>query len=315
MTPMKAITIILATFALIGIGQPAEWDNALVTAEGEIRWSGPEPQGMWVTLEREGSDPIAVPVFPGGVFRFQGVQQGRYMLRITNAMGSEVLSQSADIGAHTFLTLTLPGGSRSAPPAAGGRISVAELRAAPAKDSKRALDQALKFAAAGDHVKAQATLASALISDPQNGNLHGYLGTEYAQLERYGEALQELRRAVELVPSVAGFQFNLAMVLANEGQLEEAERWARSSVSLNTGHTKARYLLGRLLVRRNETEMEGVRHLELAGFTFSPAHWALAEFYKSKGNVEKAREHALKYRASDPQVHKADIDRWIASLR
>jgi tetratricopeptide (TPR) repeat protein len=84
--------------------------------------------------------------------------------------------------------------------------------------------------------------------DSRDFAAHNGLGIALAQLARYDEAEQELRRAIGLRPSNPEAHFNLAGVLQSTGRHEESESPLRRALKLKPSYIEARVGLGTTLV-------------------------------------------------------------------
>ncbi len=177
---MKAIWFALFVCAFNSAAEPLRVEGEVIPTAGTVA-------GMfWAQLDGvSGSSISRVPVTPDGRFVFNAVPSGVYTLRIVDELGQEFASQTVTVrDDHQELRLTLREPNRERR-AAGGKISVAELRHQPAKKAKRAAREAEKFTAAGDHVRAVAALERAVALDPEYIQARGNLGAEYLALRRY----------------------------------------------------------------------------------------------------------------------------------
>ena len=307
---MKALGITLFVCALVSAGEMPQVEGEVVSTAG----AGQGP--LWAQLDSLNGGGVArSQVGLDGRFLFIATPSGTYMLRIMETMGRELTSQSVNVGNEDRrVTIELPE-TTAAPPQSGPSVSVAQLRHKPGKKARRAAEEAQKFAHSGDHVRAVAALEKAVALDPEFVSAHGNLGAEYAVLHRYGEAAAELQRAVTLDPTAAWLQSNLAFALWQSGKPVEAEQWARRAVALSNSDVKARYLLGWVLSRRPEARAEAIEHLQFAAREFPPAHRTLAAVYMLAGEIDLAKQEAQRYLAADPGADRAEVERWISSLR
>ena len=301
---MKALCMTLFVSLIASAGE-------LPRVEGEVI-SGP----LWAQLDSLGGAGVARSlVGQDGRFLFVTAPAGTYRLRILDATGRELASQPMTVqSGDQLVTIQLPEPAATAP-ISGPSVSVAELRHKPGKKARRAAEEAQKFAHSGYHLRAVAALEKAVALDPEFVGAHGNLGAEYSFLHRYGEAAAELQRAVTLDPSAAWLQSNLAFALLQAGKPAEAEQWARRAVGLAGSNAKSRYLLGWVLARRPETRAEAIGHLQFAAREFPPAHRTLAAVYQMMGETELAKQEAQQYLATEPGADRAEVERWISSLR
>jgi Flp pilus assembly protein TadD len=89
------------------------------------------------------------------------------------------------------------------------------------------------------------------------------LGNALLKLGRPGEALEPLRRAVELDPKEVPPREGLALALWKTGDLDGAEKEARGALDRKPDSTPAALVLGQVLMARND-EAGAVRWLEQA---------------------------------------------------
>ena len=307
---MKAICMTLFVCLLASAGDQAQ-------VEGEVVPAAEAGQGLlWAHLDSlHGGGIVRTLVRQDGRFLINAVPSGTYTLRIVDAMGRELISQVVNVGNQDqHVTVQLPE-SLTAGRVPGGSVSVAELRHKPGKKALRAAEEAQKLAHRGDHLSAVAALEKAVALDPEFANAHGNLGAEFAVLHRYGEAAAELERAAALDPSAAWLQSNLAFALWQSGKPMEAEQWARRAVALPSSNAKAHYVLGWVLSQRPEKRAEAIEQLQIAARGFPPAHRTLADVYMRAGEIDLAKQEAQRYLSTDPGADRAEVEKWISSLR
>jgi tetratricopeptide (TPR) repeat protein len=155
------------------------------------------------------------------------------------------------------------------------------------------IDQLMK---AGEDLAAQGRLAEAEIPlkqaaelAPENYAVLTLLGEVEGRLGKHADAIALLRRVVIGQPKVAGAHVNLAIALADGGNLEEALKETSTALSLSPKLVSARVNRARLLAdlhRPEEAEKEFAAAHQLApGNPDCLFYWALLE--KDRGNLEK----------------------------
>ena len=291
--------------------------SAQVPLRGEILASpGTNYSELSVEVEALGSAGATqhVVVESDGRFTFRDVAPGTYRLRILDAAGDEITSESLSVfPGNVPVSVHLPERKMEQP--SGASVSVERLRHQPSKRALRAFLQAQKLSAASAHERAADALEKAVALDPEFIEAHGNLGVQYAFLKRYKWAADEFRRAIALDPATAQHQSNLALVLLSLGQSVEAEQWARHGVELDGANANSHYALGCVLLWRPETRPAGIQELQLAAREFPKAHWTLAEVYRVTGEKDLAKEEMQRYLAADPSANKAVVAQWSLSLR
>lgn len=130
------------------------------------------------------------------------------------------------------------------------------------------------------------------------------------QLNRYGDAYEDLRRAVALKPTVADYQANLGYVLWRLGRATEAIEAERVAIKLDDKNYTAHYQLGRFLLRLGAPKQleEAAGHLRRA-LEISPRQYEtrfeLIAAYRALANIDLAfaqYELLQDARPSDPRV-------------
>ena len=142
--------------------------------------------------------------------------------------------------------------------------------------------------------------------NPQAWNAHLNLGHALYDQERYEEALEAARVAVEQDPDSFNAHSNLGAVLSELGRLEEAENHLRRAIALNPQARDAHLNLGDALYKqeRYEEALEVARvAVEQAPDSFK-AHANLGAVLSELGRLEEAENHLRRAIALNPQ----DID-------
>jgi len=117
-----------------------------------------------------------------------------------------------------------------------------------------------------------------------------------AKDKKYGEALKHLERLLSPAPSHAGACILKAGVLMNMKRLEEAEEACLKGLELDRWHPEAYLLLGLISRTRGDDKAALKRFREALYISPSiwPAHYYLAEIYRTAGDADKAcREYEI----------------------
>src|SRR3984957_10161710 len=155
------------------------------------------------------------------------------------------------------------------------------------------IDQLVKagqdLAAQGRFAEAEVPLTQATELAPENYALLTLLGKVEGRLGKHADAIVLFRRVVSGQPKTADAHVNLAIALADAGNLEEALKETSTAVSLSPKLASAHLNRARVLAdlhRSEEAEKEFAIAHQLApnnpDFLF---YWALLE--KDRGNLEK----------------------------
>lgn len=117
----------------------------------------------------------------------------------------------------------------------------------------------------------------------------------------------QFRKAIELRPDCVAARIDLANVLAQRGQVDEAISQLRKAIEFEPRDAMAHYNLGLFLLQSGRTE-QGLAQLQQA-LELAPdsmdTHMALARFYRRHGQLEQALAHyaaALRAKPDEPEA-------------
>jgi TolB-like protein/Flp pilus assembly protein TadD len=147
----------------------------------------------------------------------------------------------------------------------------------------------IRFAFDFDWQGAERDFRTAIELCPGGAEIHEYYGWLCSSLERYDDALREIRRARELDPLI--IQSDVTTTLLRAGQIEEAVEEARKTVRNTPGAARCHSVLGWALIF-NGDNVAGIASLEQAAVLApdnSLFQSQLGQAYAVTGNVERAR--------------------------
>ena len=146
--------------------------------------------------------------------------------------------------------------------------------------------------------------------NPQALNAHLNLGKTLYDQERYEEALEAARVAVEQTPNSFKAHSNLGAVLSELGHLEEAENHLRRSIALNPQAEDAHLNLGDALYKqgRYEEALEVARVAVEQDPDSFEAHVNLGVILNALGRFEEAETHLRRSIALNPQAEDAHLN-------
>jgi tetratricopeptide (TPR) repeat protein len=209
-----------------------------------------------------------------GAFVFRGIPYGDYVLKITDYYGSVFVEQFVTVRENQpQVEVRLSQGDVPRP--ASGHVSLRELQHPP---TRRAVEAALagqKLAESGEYERAAGELRRAVRISPDFAPAHANLAVQYIRLQRFAEAQSEIERAIEIAGPDPAELCNLAVVRAALQHYDEAAATAREALRIDPKYAQAHYILGSLLLLRNETRAEAIAHLERAAPTIDGARSAL----------------------------------------
>lgn len=135
-------------------------------------------------------------------------------------------------------------------PDSGKSVAAASGRSG-ARSAQGLLTEAAEHLARGAHAEAMECYQQLVNFDTRNALARNGLGIALAQLGRYDEAEEQLRRAIGIRAAFPEAQFNLAGVLQLAGRYQESEMCLRRALKLKPVYLEARVSLGMCLALLN----------------------------------------------------------------
>lgn len=134
----------------------------------------------------------------------------------------------------------------------GGSISAELLRYPLPGKARHMMQKAVQLSGAGDHAAAIDQLKKTLTKFPGTGAyVYSLIGVEYLKTHQFGEAVDALVQATELLPHDASNHANLGLAFVANGQGDRAEPELRRALELDPHYSLARKLLDVLAVTRS----------------------------------------------------------------
>lgn len=104
------------------------------------------------------------------------------------------------------------------------------------------------------------------------------LGNEHIKSGDFDSAIHELQASLELLPGQAANHSNLALALGARQRNEEALKEARKALQLDPGRSKARFVMGQILLQMGRAK-EAEFHLKFAAEELPGARDLLARYF------------------------------------
>ncbi len=131
----------------------------------------------------------------------------------------------------------------------------------------------------GEFERAEGLYRKGLEFHPENGDLHGGLGSLLLRMGRVDEAVAEMETAVELKADSAIYA-NLGLAVLAKGQAEKAVEYYKKAVRINPNNAEAYYNLGNAYLSQGR--------LAMAAGEYSKAIRAKPNYAKAYGNLAVA---------------------------
>jgi Tfp pilus assembly protein PilF len=177
---------------------------------------------------------------------------------------------------------------------AQGVVSVEELRRPLTGNSLRAIITAQEHLKSGQREHGLEELRQAMNDPMAMPYAISILGAEHLKTGQTDTALRELEQAVRLLPRPENLS-NLALALYSARQTERGLEEVRKALRLDPGKSKARLVLGLLLLQQGSHEAAAIRNLEAAAKEVPRAHLVLAEHYDQIGQTREAERERSAY--------------------
>jgi tetratricopeptide (TPR) repeat protein len=259
-----------------------------------------------------------------GQFEVASLRPGFYTLEVeTGSEHYEVRPERVEVYREGMTTVTLlfrekgkaPEGDRPA----GRTVSAGELHANVPAKARKEFERAGKAAGEGKAQEAVEALRRAIQIHPGYMMAHNDLGTLLLGLGKLDEAADSLRTAAGLDPNAFSPQLNLGIVLVHQQKFAEAAAALDRALSLDGSSAAARLYAGQAFAALGETE-RAVRELKAAyhtgGAKYASALFHLGQLHMREGNSELARQAFEAYLKEAPGAANAEqVRRLMGMLR
>jgi tetratricopeptide (TPR) repeat protein len=184
------------------------------------------------------------------------------------------------------------------------------------------LQRGVVLAMKGRFEDARESFEAAIALDPENGLTHVAMALIYMQMDRVGEAVEILRRRRDAVPGDALAQWFLGEALNRQGlppgsgEEQEAMDALRRSVELQPQLLQAQVLLGKMLLRKSDLD-RAAAHLEAAlelDPNHMPAIYSLAQVRQKQGDREGAKALFSRVQQAKAEEHDEFTQRGLLQI-
>jgi len=142
----------------------------------------------------------------------------------------------------------------------------------------------------GDYTEGVRRLKDLSSKNPNNAEMHTFLGEAFSEQKEYSEALEEYRKSLAINADQARPHFLAGLVLIHQGESAEAERELRAALRLNPTDVATKYHLAYALIQRQEkTEAFALlRQVIEQDPKYADAYYELGKLQLEKGDVKEA---------------------------
>jgi tetratricopeptide (TPR) repeat protein len=142
-----------------------------------------------------------------------------------------------------------------------------------------------------------------------NSVAHEFLGSAYISEGAYQEGIDELQKAIQMVPAYAPLHFDRAAALQQLGRLEEAAAEYREALALEPQSAETRTSLGLVLFKlhHNDEAREQYRHALEVDPNYVPAYMNLAALCLMEKDFTGALKHSEDALRLQPNLPAAEM--------
>jgi len=247
-----------------------------------------------------------------GTFEFRNLPSGSYIAELAVSSGDPILSLTVSLNTSgDRIELRLSGHKAVLPT---GTVSVRELQHPMSAKSKRMFAAAQKASEKGEYLKAVDILRGALTDPAAEGYARMNIGVAYVRAGEAATAVPELKEAARLMPGDAVARTNFAYALLLARRVDEAEVEARGALRLDKNNSKARWVLGSILLAKGSRVEEGVEDLRFASREIPKARVLLAQFYERTGQKAEAVRELREFLPQASDQERKTVEQWLSKL-
>ena len=178
------------------------------------------------------------------------------------------------------------------------------------------MNESVAYSNMQENRRAERCLRQALQADTDNAAANFNLGLLLAEEGKTDEAEQALRKSVKSNPQSAAANYNLAVVLAKQNNINEAIAWCRKACDLQADEGKYHHALALYLYRQGDADgaIQVLRKAIGLVKSFPQGSLLLAEIYENRGDRAQAAD-ALSTALDDKELSPQARDELQNKLR
>jgi len=174
-------------------------------------------------------------------------------------------------------------------------------------DTLPELRKAIKLQLAGNLPAAEEIYKQVLEQDPDSADGNHLLGLIKSDQDKNDEALELIRKAIDLKPNAAPFHHNIAGIFRRMGSLSQAEQEFRIAIELDPGYGEAYQGVSEMFTFRPgdpllDSTLEQLQKPELSNQQKSYFHFTAGKIYDDLKIYDEAFKH---YVAGNRHAHKS----------
>ena len=256
-----------------------------------------------------------------GRFEIKDLVPGEYTLEIQgDRLVFDVSSERVEVrrGSSTVVTITLKAksaNSRKRPPSS--IASVAELSNDIPPKARKHFDRASAFSKEGKVAEAIDNLRKAIEIYPNFMMAHSDLGALLMEQGQLDQAILQFLRALQIDPKAFNPNLNLGIAYLQQRQFNDAAEVLRKATSLESNSAAARLYWGIALKALNDlsaAERELRAAYDLGGATYAEALFHLGEVYMNRAERKLALQAFELYLRYLPRAPNADRARQLVNI-
>jgi hypothetical protein len=248
-----------------------------------------------------------------GSFEFRNVPLGSYIVELAASSGDPIQQQTVTLNSSgDQIEIRLP--VRTNKPVGTGTVSVRQLQHPPSAKSKKIFEAAQKASARGEYLKEVEILRGALNDASAVPYARMNIGVAYIRAGDAASAVPEFQEAARLMPENGAVATDLAYSLLATNRVDAAEVECRRALQLDRNNSKARWVMGSILLSKGSREDEAVEDLRLASREIPRARVILAQFYERSGQKDAAARELREFLPQASGEERVTVERWLSRL-
>jgi tetratricopeptide (TPR) repeat protein len=177
-------------------------------------------------------------------------------------------------------------------------------------DSKNTVNVGYGLLAEGNNEEAELVFKSILKSDRESSKAYAGLGQSFLQRKLYQDAVNQFKRALELMPLNVDYKISLAKTYQSMGRLNDAEKYFQLVVNEHPNNAKSFYHYGLFMEGKGDKQraITSYRKTLTLEKNIHAVYLSLGKLLEETGQLEGAITEytlGLKYDEKNPELHLA----------
>ncbi len=274
-----------------------------------------EVGNLIIRLSEPGGRTIAdfMMVDANGRFDFTDLPPGAYNLQVETISGTLVCQQFVDVEENgPPIEIALPENDNQVP---GGAVSLAQLLHRVPQKAIKEYQTGMKLLQKKNEDGAIEHLENAVRIDPEFTEAQTDLGKLYLQIHQPQKVLSAFQRVLKMNPNSGVAYAGTSAALLSLDRYSDAEQAARRAVEIEPGNEASHFFLGLSLVNQDKDEAEALQNLERSAKKYPNGYLAAAQLLARHGEISKAEIALQNYLKTGVPEHRDQVQLWLDQLK